>query len=161
MVRLCFVCLGNICRSPTAEGVMQELLSREALTDCVAVDSAGTAAYHVGENADARSRKTAEARGVDLPSVARKFTAADFTAFDYILAMDSENYENILALANSQSDRENVHLFRSFDPLSPNGASVPDPYYGGESGFDDVFDICLAACEGLLEHLREAKLVRR
>tara|TARA_R110002073_G_scaffold123819_11_gene267987 strand:+ start:38220 stop:38705 length:486 start_codon:yes stop_codon:yes gene_type:complete len=155
MTRLCFVCLGNICRSPTAEGIMLDIVSRAGLATRIEIDSAGTAAYHAGEPADPRSRATAARRGIALPSTARQFTAEDFGRFDYVLAMDSENYDNLLALATTQEARDSVYLFRTFDSQSPKGASVPDPYYGGPNGFDDVFDICEAACQGLLAHVQE------
>ncbi len=101
MLRLCFVCLGNICRSPTAEGIMLALVKSEGLASKIAIDSAGTAAYHAGERADRRSRETARARGVDLPSIARAFTPEDFERFHYVLAMDTQNHENLRALART------------------------------------------------------------
>lgn len=156
MVRLCFVCLGNICRSPTAEGIMLHLVKREGLFGRVHVDSAGTAAYHVGERPDPRTLRTAEARGVHLPSIARKWQRADFERFDYVLAMDRQNLANLRALAPGQRERDKVHLLRSFDPLCTDGElDVPDPYYGEADGFERVFDICEAACRGLLDHLRQ------
>lgn len=155
MVRLCFVCLGNICRSPTAEGIMLALVESEGLASKIAIDSAGTAAYHVGERADRRSRETARARGVDLPSVARAFAQEDFERFHYVLAMDAQNHKNLLALARTPDARAKVHLLRSFEPEhSRDDLSVPDPYYGGPEGFERVFDICDAACRGLLKHLQ-------
>lgn len=154
VVRICFVCLGNICRSPTAEGVMKALIEREGLADRVHVDSAGTGAWHAGERADARSRETAQRRGLSLDSIARQFTRADYDRFDYILAMDADNLRDLERLAPSDAARAKVRLFRSFDPSSPANAGVPDPYYGGDRGFDDVFDLCEAACQGLLEHVR-------
>ena len=154
MIRICFVCLGNICRSPTAEGVMQGLVDSANLGTSIALDSAGTGAYHVGEKADARSRSTAERRGVTLTSISRQFITEDFDTFDYVLAMDNDNLENLRALAQSDLQLERLFLFRSFDPASREGADVPDPYYGGASGFDDVFDICEAACRGLLAHVQ-------
>ena len=155
MLRLCFVCLGNICRSPTAEGIMLALVKREGLADEIEIDSAGPAAYHVGERADHRSRKTAQARGVELPSIARAFTPDDFSRFHYVLAMDTQNQKNLLVLARTAEAKAKVHLLRSFEPeLSRDDLSVPDPYYGGPEGFDRVFDICDAACRGLLAHLR-------
>jgi protein-tyrosine phosphatase len=156
MIRLCFVCLGNICRSPTAEGVMQDLVAKANLDQTIELDSAGTGAYHAGEKADPRSRSTARARGLRLGSISRQFLASDFESFDYVLAMDRDNLLNLQSLAESPESLEKLFLFRSFDPESPEGADVPDPYYGGENGFDDVFDICEAACRGLLEHIREA-----
>lgn len=158
MVRVCFVCLGNICRSPTAEGIMLHLIERAGLGAAISAESAGTAAYHVGERPDARSLATARARGVQLPSLARRFERADFARFDYVLAADSENLARLQGLAPDQAARDKVRLLRSFDPDSPPGAAVPDPYYGDGDGFERVFDICEAACRGLLAHLtREAQ----
>jgi protein-tyrosine phosphatase len=157
MHRLCFVCLGNICRSPTAEGVMVHLVEQAGLTGQFFIDSAGTSAYHVGEPADARSQAAAKIRGVQLRSVARQFEAADFERFDYVLAMDQENMRALGALVPDRATRKKLHLLRSFDAQSPVGAGVPDPYYGGGRGFDEVFDICFAACQGLLAHLTRAR----
>lgn len=154
VLRLCFVCLGNICRSPTAEGVMQHLVDAEGLGDHVELDSAGTGAWHAGERADARARATAAGRGLELTSIARQFEPEDFARFDYVVAMDEQNLRELERLAASDDDRAKLHLFRSFDPASPPGAAVPDPYYGGDQGFEEVFDICEAACRGLLAHLR-------
>ncbi len=152
MLNLCFVCLGNICRSPTAEGVMIHLLELDGLSYQVAVDSAGTAAYHVGEPSDRRSARAALRRGVELPSRARQFLIEDFERFDYVLAMDTSNLRNLQALApGSYSDK--LFLLRDFDPTSEKGSSVPDPYYGGESGFEEVLDQCFTSCQGLLDHL--------
>ena len=113
--RVLFVCLGNICRSPTAEGVMLHLLKERGITSIV-VDSAGTSAYHVGESADRRSQNEANRRGVQLPSRARQFVVEDFDRFDWIVAMDTENQHNITDLARSVVDKRKVHLFRDFSP---------------------------------------------
>jgi len=153
MVRLCFVCLGNICRSPTAEGIMLHLLQQQGLGARFHVDSAGTSALHVSEGPDPRSFAAARARGVHLPGVARKFQREDFARFDHVLAMDSENMRLLRALAPDESARSKVRLLRSFDAASPAGAGVPDPYYGEGDGFERVFDICEAACRGLLTEL--------
>jgi protein-tyrosine phosphatase len=153
-VRVCFVCLGNICRSPTAAGVMKHLIGREGLSERVAVESAGTADYHTGELPDRRARAAARARGIDLDSRARQFVPADFDRFDYVLAMDSENECNLKRLAPDARARAKLRLLRSFDPASPLGAPVPDPYYGGNDGFEQVLDLCEAACSGLIAHLR-------
>jgi low molecular weight protein-tyrosine phosphatase len=153
-VRVCFVCLGNICRSPTAEGVMNGLLQRERLDGAVAVESAGTAGYHAGELPDRRARAAAKARGLVLESRARQFLASDFARLDYVVAMDEENLSNLEALAPDAAARSKLRLLRSFDPAAPPGAAVPDPYYGGEDGFSHVLDLCEAACSGLIEHLR-------
>lgn len=153
-IRLCFVCLGNICRSPTAEGVMLHLLQERGLQDRVQVDSAGTAGYHIGDPADHRSIQAARRRGVHLPSRARQFEKKDLQHFDYVLAMDSTNLHALERLSAGQQ-REKIHLLRDFDPQAPKGSSVPDPYYGGEHGFEEVLDQCFAACNGLLQHLVE------
>jgi len=153
MVRVCFVCLGNICRSPTAEGILLQLVTEAGLGEQFMVESAGTAGYHAGEEPDPRSVATARARGVHLPSRARRFERTDFARFDYVLAMDGENQRTLLALASDQAARDKVHLLRSFDPESTEGAGVPDPYYGAGDGFERVFDICTAACRGFLAHL--------
>ena len=134
---------------------MHDLVEKAGLSDSIAIDSAGTGAYHVGEKADPRSRSTAEARGLRLRSISRQFVASDFEAFDYVLAMDGDNLDNLQSLASSDDAQERLYLFRSFDSASPEGADVPDPYYGGPSGFDDVFDICKAACRGLLAHIQK------
>jgi protein-tyrosine phosphatase len=153
-VQICFVCLGNICRSPTAEGVMRSLLRREGLEGRVAVESAGTADYHAGDLPDRRARDAAKARGVPLESRARQFVSADFARFDYVLAMDPENVRDLLAIAPDAAAKAKIRLLRSFDPASPPGAAVPDPYHGGSAGFERVLDLCEAACLGLLGHLR-------
>jgi protein-tyrosine phosphatase len=153
-VRLSFVCLGNICRSPTAEAVMRHLIQKEGLGDRILIDSAGLGDWHVGHDRDARSHAVGRRRGVPLQGTARQFTARDFARFDYVLAMDRQNRAGLLALAPDDEARAKVRLLRSFDPAAPPDAEVPDPYYGGPQGFDDVFDICEAACAGLLAHLR-------
>lgn len=155
MVRVCFVCLGNICRSPTAEGVMRHLVREAGLEGKIEVDSAGTAGYHSGEPPDSRARAAGKRRGVVISGRARRFEASDFERFDYVLAMDRTNLQDLRRLAAGARTKAHVELLRSFDPESPEGASVPDPYYGGDEGFDEVFDICWAACRGLLEMIRK------
>ena len=154
MLRLCFVCLGNICRSPIGEGVMRHLLERAGLADKVEVDSAGTAGYHAGEPPDARARAAGRRLGIEVAGRARQFKRADFERFDYVLAMDSSNLDDLAELARDPELRKRLHLLRGFDPTSLPGASVPDPYYGGDEDFDDVVRICLAACGPLLDVLR-------
>lgn len=144
-----FVCLGNICRSPTAEGVMRDRMRRAGRTDLV-IDSAGTSGWHVGEQADPRARATARRRGFDLDHLGRQFVRADFERFDLVLAMDHANLRALRALAPDDTARAKVRLLRSFDPAAPAGAEVPDPYYGDQAAFDQVVDICVAACDGLL-----------
>ena len=154
MLKLCFVCLGNICRSPIGEGVMRHLLQQAGLGEAVEVDSAGTAGYHSGEPPDRRARAAGQRFGVEVGGRARQFKRGDFQRFDYVLAMDRANYDDLAELAPDAAARSKLHLLRSFDPASSSGASVPDPYYGGDEGFDDVVRICLAACTPLLERLR-------
>jgi protein-tyrosine phosphatase len=151
---VCFVCLGNICRSPTAEGVLRGRLQREGLGDRVRVESAGTADYHVGALPDRRSRAAAAQRGITLESRARQFTRQDWERLDYVLAMDQANFDALAASAPSAEARAKLQLFRSFDPASPPGAEVPDPYHGGEEGFEHVLDLCEAAAAGFVDHLR-------
>jgi protein-tyrosine phosphatase len=155
MVKVCFVCLGNICRSPTAEALMRQLVGAENLEGRVVIDSAGTSGIHSGEPPDSRARRTAQQRGLVMEGAARKFRREDFARFDYVLAMDADNYSNLQDLASSAEELDKLHLFRAFDPDSPAGAEVPDPYYGGPGGFDNVFDICEAACRGLLADIRK------
>jgi protein-tyrosine phosphatase len=153
-IRICFVCLGNICRSPTAEGIMRRAVREAGLEGKIAVASAGTGDWHVGDAADARSRETAARRGVILDGTAKQFLRADFGRFDHVLAMDAENLRVLARLAPDETARKKVRLFRDVDPESPRGAAVPDPYYGGAGGFDEVFDICERACRALLAELR-------
>jgi protein-tyrosine phosphatase len=155
MLKLCFVCLGNICRSPIGEGVMRHLVDRAGLSAVVEVDSAGTAGYHAGELPDPRARAAGKRFGVEVTGRARQFKAADFSRFDYVLAMDASNHQDLNALAPDAAARAKLHLLRSFDPESPVGASVPDPYYGDESDFDEVVKICLASCGPLLQKLQK------
>ncbi len=154
MIRVCFVCLGNICRSPTAEGVMRDLVEREGLGSAIHVWSAGTGAWHVGEEPDPRSAATAARRGVKLTSRARQFTDGSFAECDYAVAMDAQNQRNLQQLAKSDADRGKIHLLRDFDSGSPKGSSVPDPYAGGPDGFENVYDLVEAGSRGLLEHLK-------
>jgi len=155
MIRVCFVCLGNICRSPTAAGIMRHILAEEGLAESISVESAGTGDWHVGQRPDARAMETARRRGFSLPGRAQQFARPHFEAFDYIVAMDRSNRAALLALTEDEESRAKVRLLRDFDPGSPPEAEVPDPYYGGPDGFEKVFDICEASCRGLLLHLRE------
>ena len=153
-MRICFVCLGNICRSPTAHGVMERLVADAGLTARIAIDSAGTGAYHVGELPDERTRTAARRRGLDLTHRARQFTAPDFDRFDLIVAMDGQNLRRLEQLARGHRTPPIV-LLRSFDPTAPERAEVPDPWGGGDAGFEEVLDQCERACAGLLAHVRE------
>lgn len=149
--KICFVCLGNICRSPTAEGIFQHLINERGLENYFEVDSAGTSAYHIGESANSKSQRTAQKHGITLHSRARRFQGSDLDYYDLILAMDQENLNNVLQLASD--DQENkVGLMRDFDP-QPGNREVPDPYYGGPKGFENVFQIIKRSCENLLDKL--------
>jgi low molecular weight protein-tyrosine phosphatase len=154
-VRVCFVCLGNICRSPTAEATMRRLIESEQLTTQIEIDSAGTGDWHVGEPPDRRAKAAGKRRGIEITGRARRVVATDFEYFDYVIAMDRLNQSDLVRLAPSASGEAKVALFRSFDPDSPHEAEVPDPYYGEGDGFTTVLDICEAACRGLLRHIRE------
>lgn len=153
-IRISFVCMGNICRSPTAEAIMRHLVREAGLQDRIEIDSAGTGSWHVGEDRDRRSRAVAKRRGMPIEGPARQFQPDDFQRFDLVLALDDENARDLGRLAPNDEARAKIHLLREFDPTAPAGASVPDPYYGGPQGFEEVFDICLSACRGLLDHLR-------
>lgn len=132
---------------------MRSLVDEAQQRDAIEVESAGTAAYHAGERPDRRSREEALRRGVRLASRARQFKAKDFRRFDYVLAMDVENLTNLKRLCETPDDRAKLSLLRSFDPGKPRSRDVPDPYYGDEDGFERVYDICEAACRGLLRHI--------
>lgn len=152
-MRILFVCLGNICRSPTAEVVFRAVASREAPDIVLEIDSAGTAGYHVGEQPDRRTRQAAARRGYDMSALrARVVEPGDFENFDLILAMDRENLRALERRSPPQA-RERLRLFLDFAPET--GISeVPDPYYGGANGFEDVLDLIEAASRGLVQHLR-------
>jgi protein-tyrosine phosphatase len=154
-IALLFVCLGNICRSPTAEGVMRELVRREGLEDRIAVDSAGTGGWHVGDPPDARASATARVRGIALEGEARRVRASDFEDFDLLLAMDRSNLRDLHRLAPDEEAAARVKLLREFDPAPSADLDVPDPYYGGPGGFEEVLDLVQAACAGLLARVRE------
>jgi protein-tyrosine phosphatase len=153
-VRVVFVCLGNICRSPTAEAVFRRDVIAAGLERRFEIDSAGTGSWHTGELAHADTRRTASGRGVTITHRARLFTKKDFDRFDHVLVMDRANLENVRAIATSDEARAKVHLFRSFESDAPEEAEVPDPYYSGQ--FELVFDICERASAALLAHLRRA-----
>jgi len=155
LVSVLFVCLGNICRSPTAEGVFRDLVEREGLSDRITIDSAGTAAYHIGASPDSRAQAEAKRRGIDLSGLrGRQAHAGDFKQFDYLLAMDAENHSNLLAICPNDSE-DKLHMFLDFAP-QVGRRDVPDPYYDGR--FDAVFDMIEAASQGLLADIRAKHL---
>jgi len=152
-VSVLFVCMGNICRSPTAHGIFRRLVEQEGLADLILIDSAGTHAYHIGKPPDERAQATALKRGFDLSDLrARQAAAADFEQYDYVLAMDRENHE-ILASLCPAGYEERLSLFLDYAP-DLGIEEVPDPYWGGEQGFEQVFDMLEAASLGLLEEIR-------
>lgn len=152
-VRVLFVCMGNICRSPTAEGVFKHFVVERGLTAQIESDSAGTHDYHIGAPPDARAQAAALRRGYDLsPLRARQVTPEDFAAFDYVLAMDEANRRALRQLCPAHY-RERVKLFLEFAPEAGR-REVPDPYYGGAQGFEEVLDLVEGAALGLLEHIR-------
>jgi protein-tyrosine phosphatase len=151
-MRILFVCMGNICRSPSAEGVFRRVLNERAAQLYVQIDSAGTHDYHIGEPPDARAREAALRRGVDLSELrARQVAANDFELFDLILAMDEENLRELRARAQAKH-HERIRLLMDYAPEATRRA-VPDPYYGGAQGFEDVLDLLEEASEGLVQEL--------
>ena len=155
-IAVLFVCMGNICRSPSGEGVFQHFVNEAGLEKRIRVDSAGTIGYHSGNPADARMQAAASKRGYSLDSLARQVSREDFETFDLVLAMDVENLENLDYLAGERLPH--VRMLGSFleesdDPVR--GPSVPDPYYGGEAGFEQVLDMIEAACPAILAHCRD------
>ena len=150
--KIVFVCLGNICRSPTGEGIMQHLVNEQGFQSYFFIDSAGTSAWHSGEPANSKSRQVAKSHGVDLLSRARQVVASDLDEFDLIIAMDKNNWSDIRSL-NPKHNGDNIFLMRDFDSKPENG-NVPDPYYGGLGGFENVFQIVKRSCENLLEILK-------
>jgi protein-tyrosine phosphatase len=146
--------MGNICRSPTAEGVMRSLVREAGLEDEFEIDSAGTGGWHVGNPPDERATASARRRGITLQGSARQVRPEDFERYDLLLAADRENLRHLRAMAPDGEAREKVRLLREFDPHSVGAPDldVPDPYYGGPDGFEDVLDLVEAACRGLLAH---------
>lgn len=155
-MRVLFVCMGNICRSPTAEGVMAALVREAGLDGSVELDSAGTGGWHAGDPPDARATATARRRGIVLQGAARQVRGADFDRFDLLVAMDRDNRDDLLAIAPDDAARAKVKLLREYDreAVAAGDLDVPDPYYGGADGFEHVLDVVDAGCRGLLADLR-------
>ncbi len=154
MINILFVCLGNICRSPSGEGVFKALVKRENLETKFYIDSAGTSAFHVGEQADRRMQRHAAKRDIFLTSRSRKFTRDDFIKFDYIMAMDNDNYRDIISIDKHNEYKRKVFMMTDFSPVYKS-QEVPDPYYGGKDGFEDVLDMLEESCIGFLEMLKK------
>jgi protein-tyrosine phosphatase len=154
--RILFVCHGNICRSPLAEGVFRRIVQDAGESESFEIESAGTSGYHEGEAPDPRTCAEAATRGIILEHSARRIHARDFDRFDYVIAMDEENRAALKKMEVSSGASAKIRLLRSFDAEAAPGAEVPDPYYGGERGFADVHDMIERACRGLHAHIREA-----
>lgn len=153
MINVLFVCMGNICRSPSGEAVMNKFVKRAELDDKIECDSAGTIAYHEGEPADSRMKRHAIKRGYKLTSIARKFRESDFEIFDYIIAMDSTNFRDLRTFDSENKYEKKIFLITDFAE-NRSYTEVPDPYYGGPEGFETVLDILEDSCAGLLEKIR-------
>lgn len=153
--RLLFVCLGNICRSPAAEGVMRKLVDDAALTDEYFIDSAGIGSWHVGQLPDQRMRRCGASRGYDFSSHARQISADDFSCFDLILVMDKENLRIVRGMAPDYDSSQRVRLLASYCTQHPGTTVIPDPYYGDESDFNYALDLVEDACAGLLDNLNK------
>jgi protein-tyrosine phosphatase len=153
-VRVLFVCLGNICRSPLGAAILKNKLKRTGMDAWVEVDSCGTSNYHIGDGADPRTLASASKHGVPMDHCARQLTAKDLEDFDFIFAMDKSNLQNILRLANGKDVTHKIKLMREFDPVQK-GAEVPDPYHGTEKDFQEVFDILDRSTTGFIECLKE------
>ena len=153
MIRILFVCLGNICRSPTAEGVMRALVKKQNLGETIQIDSAGTGDWHVGQAPDHRAQAACRRAGLDLSSHrARQVRREDFSKFDLILACDGENFRDLQRMKPAGA-LASIRMLRDYGGATP-GADVPDPYYGSDADFDETVRICLEACEGLLERIK-------
>jgi protein-tyrosine phosphatase len=154
-VGVLFVCLGNICRSPLAEGVFRGLVEEAGLGNRVEVDSAGTSDYHTGDPPDPRTVDVARRRGVRLEHAARQIKGEDLDRFAYVLVMDAQNLGKVQRLAERVRPGTEIRMLRSFDPEADGDLSVPDPYFGGEGGFEAVQDMVERSCRALLSHIRE------
>lgn len=156
-INVLFICLGNICRSPVAEAVFRDVVRQAGLADRFDIDSAGTSDYHTGEGPDARAAEVARGRGIQLTGQARRIGPEDLTRFDYLIVMDTSNLRDVKRLADRVRPDAEVHLLGEFDPQAERDLDVPDPYFGGDRGFEDVHDMIERASHGLLEHIRNER----
>lgn len=152
-IKVLFVCLGNICRSPLAEAIFKHKIKSRGLTEKIEADSCGTSNYHIGDQPDPRTLANAERNGVVIDHCGRQLSVDDLADFDYVLAMDHSNLRNILRLPGSEAYEQKVQLLRNFDPLEK--GEVPDPYYGGEQGFQNVFEMLDRTMESFVDHLEK------
>jgi len=154
--RICFVCMGNICRSPLAEGVFKHLIQQAKLSDHFQIESAAIGSWHVGEAPDTRAQRTAQAHGIRLDSAAQQFQPKDFSRFDAVLALDSEIAADLHRLAPTLQDRQKIRLLREYDPLAQEGGDldVPDPYYGRQEDFERAYEMIERSCEELLKEFK-------
>jgi len=153
-VEVCFVCLGNICRSPLAQGVFEALVKQEGLQDRIIISSAGVGNWHVGSSPDSRMQQAARKHGIHLNSRARQFQASDFKRMDLVLAMDHSNLSTLQQMRPAAELHDKLFLFRSFDPENNGDLEVPDPYYGGDKGFETVFQMVERTCPKVLQRLK-------
>ena len=153
-IEICFVCLGNICRSPLAEGVFQALVNSEGLAEKIFVQSAGTGEWHVGSPPDDRMQATAKHKGIHLTSIAQQFLPGDFKRFDWVIAMDRANLETLEFMCSPETAQKKLRLFRSFDPQADGEEDVPDPYFGRGDGFETVYQIVHRTCPEILDFLK-------
>ncbi len=154
IIEVSFVCLGNICRSPLAQGLFQDLVNREKLDQKIFISSAGTGNWHIGNLPDERMRQTAQSKGIKLESRAQQFQSKDFNRFNLVLAMDHSNLVRLSEIAPSTLPPDKLMLFRSFDPESNEDQDVPDPYYGGAKGFEEVYSMIKRTCPPLLDYIK-------
>src|SRR5262249_28387582 len=154
--RVCFVCSGNICRSPMAEAVLRRMVADAGLTGRIAVSSAGTGDWHVGDPPDRRAMTALRRRGYPLDHSARQWRRTDFDAVDLVVALDRGHHRELLRTASDAAERDKIRLLRSYDPDSGGDLDVPDPYYGGARGFEHVLDLIEAGCAGVLAEIRSA-----
>lgn len=156
-VRVLFVCLGNICRSPLAEAVFKDKVRKKGLEHRIEADSCGTSNYHIGDTPDPRTLANARKNGITIQHLGRQLGEQDLESFDFIFAMDRSNHQNILRLSNAPRHADKIQLMRVFDPVDT-GGEVPDPYYGGEKGFQEVFDILDRSTDQFLQYLEKHHL---